>query len=66
MVWTYRIQYCLPFNIILLITIDQFDLNPILVNINKLKPCRYVSDNVLNLVLVQPSDLEPLEKKNVD
>ncbi len=33
----YQIQYCLPNNTILLIIIDKFDPNPMLVNINKLK-----------------------------
>jgi len=32
----------LPNNIILLINIDKFEPNPILVNINKLKPYRYL------------------------
>jgi len=34
----YKIQYCLPNNTILLINIDKFEPNPILVNINKLNP----------------------------
>lgn len=34
---SYKIQYCLPNNIILLVNIDKFEPNPILVNINKLK-----------------------------
>jgi hypothetical protein len=33
----YHIQYCLPNNIALLVTVDKFDANPILVNINKVK-----------------------------
>jgi hypothetical protein len=33
----YKIQYCFPNNIVLLINIDKFETNPILVNINKLK-----------------------------
>jgi hypothetical protein len=33
----YHIQYCLPNNIALLVTVDKFDANPVLVNINKLK-----------------------------
>jgi hypothetical protein len=37
----YKIQYCLPNNITFLVTIDKFDPNPILVNINKLKPYRF-------------------------
>jgi len=34
----YKIKYCLLNNTTLLVTIDKFDPNPILVNINKLKP----------------------------
>ncbi len=43
----YIIQYCLPNNIVLLITIDKFDPNPILVNINKLKPYMFIKDRTL-------------------
>jgi hypothetical protein len=39
---SYKIQYYFPNNIILLINIDKFEPNPILVNINKLKPYRYL------------------------
>jgi hypothetical protein len=44
-------------NIVLLITIDKFDPNPILVNINKLKPYRFFEDKTLQPVLAYPSDL---------
>jgi hypothetical protein len=53
----YRIQYCLPNNIVLLVTIDKFDPNPILVNINKLKPYMFIEDITLQPVLVNPSDM---------
>lgn len=43
----YRIQYCFFNNTMLLMTIDKFDPNPILVNINKLKPYRFVEDRTL-------------------
>jgi hypothetical protein len=43
---SYQIQYCLPNNNILLITLDKFDLNLILVNVNKPKPYRYVKQNI--------------------
>jgi hypothetical protein len=39
----------------LLVTIDKFDHNPILVNINKLKPYRFVEDHTLQPILVKPS-----------
>jgi hypothetical protein len=38
-------------------TIDEFDHNPILVNINKLKPYRFIKDKALQHVLIKPSDL---------
>jgi hypothetical protein len=34
----YMIQYCLPNYITFLVTVDKFDPNPILVNINKPNP----------------------------
>jgi hypothetical protein len=41
----------------LLVTIDKFDLNPIMVNINKLKPYRFVEDQTLQFFLVKLSEL---------
>jgi hypothetical protein len=38
----FKIQYCLPNNIVLLVNINKFEPHPILVNINKLKPYRYL------------------------
>jgi len=37
-----HIKYIFPNNIILFVNIDKFELNSILVNINKLKPCKYL------------------------
>lgn len=39
---TYHIQYYLFNNIVLLITLGNVEPHPILVNVNKLKPCMYV------------------------
>jgi hypothetical protein len=41
------IQYCLPNNITLIVIVDKFDPNPILMNINKLSP----SDSKTQLLL---------------
>jgi hypothetical protein len=41
----------------LLVTIDKFDLNPVLVNNSKMEPYRFVEDHTLQLVLVKPNDL---------
>jgi hypothetical protein len=42
----FRVQYCLPNNIVLLVSINNFEPNPILVNVNKLKPYRYVDQTL--------------------
>jgi len=44
-------------NIILLVTIDKFDPNPMLVNINKLKPCKFIKYTTLQPLLAKPNDL---------
>lgn len=36
---------------------DKFNLNPILININKLKPYKFINDNTLQLVFAKPTDL---------
>jgi hypothetical protein len=41
----------------------------VLININKLKPFRFIEDRTLQLVLVKPSDLvtdEPIQTKEPD
>ncbi len=38
----FKVQYCLPNNIVLLVYVNNFEPNRILVNVNKLKPYRYV------------------------
>jgi hypothetical protein len=43
----YKIQYCLLNNSILFVNIDKFEPNPILVNINKFKPYRYLGKKLL-------------------
>ncbi len=46
-------------------TIDKFNPNSILVNINKLKPYRFMEDQTLQLVLGKPSDFLPKEPVEV-
>ena len=36
----YRVQYLLPNNTVFLVTVDKFDPDPVIVNINKLKTYR--------------------------
>jgi hypothetical protein len=42
----FRVQYCLPNNIVLLVYVNNVEPNPILVNINKLNPFRYVDQTL--------------------
>ncbi len=42
----YRVQYVLPNKTMLLVTIEMFETNPMLVNVNKLKPYKYVEFEV--------------------
>jgi hypothetical protein len=66
MVWAYHIHYYFPNNTVLLVTIDKFDLNPMLVNINRLKPYRFIEDKTLQPILVKLGDLmtnEPVQTK---
>ncbi len=42
----YKIQYVLPNNIMLLVTIEKFETNLVLVNVNKLKPYKYMEFEV--------------------
>jgi hypothetical protein len=44
-------------------TIDKFDPNLVLVNINKLKPYRFVEDHTRQIILAKPSDFLPMPKK---
>jgi len=53
----YRIQYFLPNNIVLLVTINKFDTNLVFVNINKLKPHMFIEDIILQPILTNLSDL---------
>jgi len=42
----YRVQYVLPNTIVLLVTIEKFETNSALVNMNKLKPYKYMEFEV--------------------
>jgi hypothetical protein len=43
---SYIVQYVLPNNIMLLVTIEKFENNPMLVNVNKFKPYKYMEFEV--------------------
>jgi len=56
----------LPNSIILFVTIDKFDLNLVLVNINKLNPYKFIANKTLQLVLITLNDLvmdDPIQTK---
>ncbi len=42
----YKVQYVLPKNIVLLVTIEKFETNHVLVNVNKFKPYKYMEFEV--------------------
>jgi len=42
----YIVDYVLPNNIMLLVTIEKFETNLVLVNVNKLKPYKYMEFEV--------------------
>ncbi len=44
-------------NIVLFITIDEFDPNLVLININKLKPYLFIDDRTLQPIFVNFNDL---------
>ncbi len=43
---SYRVKYVLLNNIVLSVTIEKFETNPMLVNVNKFKPYKYVKFEV--------------------
>ena len=45
----YRVQYLLPNNTVLLVTVDKFDPDSIIVNINKLKTYRCIEEGLPDL-----------------
>ncbi len=65
----YRIHFFFTNNTDLLVTIDKFDPNPIFVNINKLKPYRFIEDKTLQPILIYLSDMvidEHVQTKNLN
>ena len=50
MVWTLPgpiLQYALPNNTVLLVSLHHFDPDPVIVNVNKLKPYRVLEESIL-------------------
>jgi hypothetical protein len=43
---SYKVHYVLPNNTTLLLKIEKFETNPVLVNVNKLKPYKYMESEV--------------------
>jgi hypothetical protein len=48
-------------NIVLLVTIDKFDHNLVIININKLKPYLFIDDRTLQPIFVNLNDLPTKE-----
>ena len=46
---SYRVQYLLPNNTVLLVIVDKFDPDPVIVNINKLKIYRCLEEGLSDL-----------------
>jgi hypothetical protein len=42
----FRVQYCLSNNIVILVSINNFEPNLVLFNVNKLKPYKYVDQTL--------------------
>jgi hypothetical protein len=61
MAWTLSNTNFSPNNTILFVTIDKFDPNLMLVNINKLKPYKFIEDKTLQPILVKLGDLVTYE-----
>ncbi len=65
-----RVQYCLPNNIIILVCVNKFEPNPILVNVNKLKPYKYVDQtlnevqNLENQAFIESIDLNHMKEQS--
>jgi hypothetical protein len=46
----YKIQYVLPNNTMLVVTIEKFETNPVLVNVGKLKHYKYMEFEILDKI----------------
>jgi hypothetical protein len=55
-----------PIILFYFVTIDKFDPNPVLFNINKLKPNMFIEDIILQHVLANPSDLVVNEQVQIE
>jgi len=53
----YKVEYVLPNNTMLLVTIEKFEINFVLVNVNKLKPHKYMESKVLKNRTTNPDIL---------
>ncbi len=42
----FKVQHCLPNNIVFLVYVNNFEPNLVLVNVNKLKPYKYVDQTL--------------------
>jgi hypothetical protein len=53
----YKLHHVLPNNIMLLVTIEKFETNPVLVDVNKFKPYKYMDFEVFKKITTNVSIL---------
>jgi hypothetical protein len=66
----YRVQYVLLNNIVLLVTIEKFETNLVLVNVNKFKPYKYMEFEVQkkeqHMLIYWEQSADGVQKANFD
>jgi hypothetical protein len=66
----YRVQYVLLNNIVLLVTIEKFETNLVLVNVNKFKPYKYMEFEVKkkeqHMLIYWEQSVSGVQKVNFD
>jgi len=62
-----KVQYCLPSNIVLFVYIKYFEPNLVLVNVNKLKPYKYVHQTLkVSHSLDHKKSLESIDSNHME
>ncbi len=60
----FKVQYCLPDNIVIIVLVNNFELNPVLVNVNKLKLYKYLDQTLKGIQSLE--DQESLKSIDSD
>jgi len=62
----FKVQYCLP-NIVILVSVNNVEPNPILINVNKLKPYTYVDQTLKGIQsLVDQKSLQSIHENHIE